>query len=104
MHYHVLYSPTILNRLPYLPRVTYDSPCFPIAVYCRSEDEAIVAWRLQPLARQLAAEDASKDEVVLALMHNPLATTMYGERRVGQTEFYAVLFSNIRCPCVFFNW
>ena len=82
----------------------YDGPWFPIAVYCRSTEEADNVWRLQPLVRELATSSATREEVALALLTSPLAIEMFGERRVGEDEFYAVLFSKLRCPCVFFNW
>ena len=99
-----LYTHIILRRLPTLPYVKYGGPCFPIAIYCRSSKEADEAWRLQPLVRQLATSCMTQEEVVRALLTSPLAIGLFGERHAGQQEFYAVLFSTLRCPCIFFNW
>lgn len=49
-------------------------------------------------------EENSKEDVIFALLAEPLLSTMFGERIPRVQEFFATLFSTFDAPCIFLSW
>ena len=88
------------NRRPRLPFPKYGGPAFPIAVYCRTLDEAHKVMRLSDLVENVQDEDI--ETLKKALLSNPIACGMFeGERGI---RFFPALYSDLKYACIFLTW
>lgn len=89
-----------ITRCPDLPFPTYGGPNFPIAVYCRSPEEAQKIWALNKLVEDI--EDDNIEDVKRTLLSSALASNVLsGERKI---KFYSALYSSLRYACIFLSW
>ncbi|KAK7677665.1 hypothetical protein QCA50_019356 [Cerrena zonata] len=90
-----------LNEWPsYIPSAKYGGPCFPIYIYCRSEEDAERAWQLQAIAEVM--EKRSEQQVAFAFMTSVVACNLFEDD--ANTSFYGGFFGISRKRVVFFSW